>query len=458
MTTHSVPPPSVRPGPDPFPWDELVAWVGRSQVVPVIGEAAMTILDNGKLRPISDILAERLAAECNVQIPNGASVAEVAAMAATVIRPPAALKRKLRRIHDDLLRDLKDENIGGTLQLLAMIDAWPTILTTSTSGLLERAVAYVRREQPKVVVLGRGEQLDVPEGFTSTQPASVVHLFGKISPLLNFPLSDEDILEALRDFQSERQPKRLLDELSNKPLLFIGTSLPDWLMRIFMRSLRRSRLSEDAMIRAVADETAAREPKLVLFLESLGQDTWVYSGDAPSFVQTLYDAWTRSQRQGAPPPQEHASPDPVVFLSYSTKDRAAAERAVSCLRERQLDVWFDRGELTSGNQYDPEIASAIKRCTFFIPLISRNTENASESYFRQEWALAIERLRKQTGSSRRFVVPLVIDDLKTSALTSVPSEFTKLTIQSAPGGQVPEDLLDRLVKELRGIRAAAGGV
>jgi hypothetical protein len=212
------------------------------------------------------------------------------------------------------------------------------------------------------------------------------------------------------------------------------------------------------MIRAVADETTARESKLVLFLESLGQDTWVYAGDVSSFVETLYAQWTRASRTYGPLPPPAPATDSVVFLSYSTKDAPAAVVAARCLQDRQLNVWYDRDRLVGGSHFNPEIAGAIQRCTFFVPILSRNTEDTSESYFREEWRLALERIRRQTGSSRRFVVPLVIDDLRAADLREVPPEFRDVTIQSAPGGLIPPDLIGRLVSDLRSLRSAVGGV
>ena len=84
-------------------------------------------------------------------------------------------------------------------------------------------------------------------------------------------------------------------------------------------------------------------------------------------------------------------PSGAVFLSYASRDAAAAERICTSLRAAGIEVWFDRSELRGGDAWDQSIRKQIKGCALFVPVISRNTHDRDEGYFRLEWKLAVDR-------------------------------------------------------------------
>jgi hypothetical protein len=446
-----------RQAPEPVPWEDLGALIHSGQVVPVIGDAAMTVRWEDEWRTFSDALAERFASECRLSREPHEGVSDLAIRALRDRQVPI-LKSKFRRIHDETLNKTHAAaDLGRSLHSLCALRGFPLILTTCAHGLLERALSLVRATSPDIVVLGESEALDLPPAFEPSARATLVHLFGKVSSRLKFPLTEEDLLESLR-WLYETRPARLLDQLESRNLLLIGNGFPDWLTRMFIRSLRRDRLSDDrSTMKWLAEGETARDPKLVLFLESLASGIFVYGGSIDDFVAKIYATAAQSE------PESSASrtaasrepPESTVFLSFSLNDRSAAEAVVRCLRARNLDVWYEAQELVAGDVFDAKIPPAIKNCVFFMCLLSRHTENQREGYFRQEWGWALQRLPKQTGARRRFIVPLIIDDLDPRSLTTLPDAFTQLSIQSAPRGQVPEELLDELVRELREIRVGS---
>ena len=87
---------------------------------------------------------------------------------------------------------------------------------------------------------------------------------------------------------------------------------------------------------------------------------------------------------------EGQSPKPAstsmgaVFLSYASQDVEAAQRICEALRGAGIEVWFDQSELRGGDAWDHSIRKQIKTCALFIPVISRNTHDRDEGYFRLE--------------------------------------------------------------------------
>jgi len=81
----------------------------------------------------------------------------------------------------------------------------------------------------------------------------------------------------------------------------------------------------------------------------------------------------------------------AVFLSYASQDQEAARRICGALRAAGIEVWFDQSELRGGDAWDRSIRKQIKTCALFVPIISTNTHDRTEGYFRLEWKLAVDR-------------------------------------------------------------------
>ena len=144
----------------------------------------------------------------------------------------------------------------------------------------------------------------------------------------------------------------------------------------------------------------------------------------------------------------------AVFLSYCSDDAAAAQRVAESLREAGISVWFDRDELRGGDAWDNSIRKQIRECALFVPVISANTEEREEGYFRREWNLAVERTLDML-EGKPFLVPVVIDETSERD-GKVPAKFrsvqwTKLTNGNPSPAFVAH--VQRLVR--RGTQASA---
>jgi hypothetical protein len=133
-------------------------------------------------------------------------------------------------------------------------------------------------------------------------------------------------------------------------------------------------------------------------------------------------------------------PSRAVFLSYASQDAEAAQRICESLRAAGIEVWFDQSELRGGDVWDAAIRKQIKACGLFIPIISANTDDRTEGYFRLEWKLAVDRSHLM-ASDRAFLLPVVIDNL-TESDARVPDRFRELQWTTVLGGNAPQALVD----------------
>ena len=68
-----------------------------------------------------------------------------------------------------------------------------------------------------------------------------------------------------------------------------------------------------------------------------------------------------------------------IFLSYSSRDRAAAEAVQYALLGAKHEVFFDRSALPPGGDYHARIQDAIADCDLFVFLITPDSV-CSDSY------------------------------------------------------------------------------
>jgi TolB-like protein/tetratricopeptide (TPR) repeat protein len=147
----------------------------------------------------------------------------------------------------------------------------------------------------------------------------------------------------------------------------------------------------------------------------------------------------------------------AVFLSYASQDAEAARRICDALREAGIEVWFDQSELRGGDAWDRKIREQIRACELFIPIISGNSQDRLEGYFRREWKLAVER-KRDMADEKPFLVPVVIDATPERS-AAVPEGFHDVQWTRLPGGETTSTFTQRiagLIAPNPGIATATG--
>jgi len=79
-----------------------------------------------------------------------------------------------------------------------------------------------------------------------------------------------------------------------------------------------------------------------------------------------------------------------VFLSYASEDRSDELQVKQAFDESGVDIWFEQSVLDSGDNYRLKLKKNIENCSYFVPLISRNTNGMEKRLFRRDWRKAIE--------------------------------------------------------------------
>ncbi len=394
----------------------------------------------------------------------------------TAILPATTLDED---VWEDLLSFIKDAPFEPppALRQLAAITDFDLFITTTFDSLLENAINLERFDEAAsadVLAYAPNRVVDLPtERERLTRPV-VYHLFGKLSASPTCVISDEDLLEYLCALQNESLvPERLFHELEHNHLLVIGSSFSNWLARLFLRMAKRKRLSDPRDVgEVVADDEVSGDERLVAFLQQVSVRTRIYTG-AERFVTELYERWQRRNKGSAatgmsaasnvsgltaspsspgfspvrfvPPARE--MPEHAVFVSYAREDLPAVHRIKAGLEAAGITTWFDMDRLEAGDDYDRKIQRNISRCSYFIPVISENTQSRLEGYFRREWSYALDRARNMADGAL-FILPVSLDGTSSEG-AHVPERFKALHFTQLPGGQVTQEFSQRLAEFLR---------
>ncbi len=331
--------------------------------------------------------------------------------------------------------------------------------------MLARALKTVRQVDAEEIEyapkLPTARRRDIPEA-PSSRYAAVFYLFGKADVQPFFAIHDEDALEFPYMLQTGAGPERMFSQMRSRNLLLIGCTFADWLSRFFIRLSNPDRLFSDQRTKKeyLVGEETTRDRDLIVFLERFSQDSRCYSTDAPGFVSELYRRWRQRNPAGETASEAQAAETPsaggTIFISYSSDDLGAAKSLFADLQKIGGDVaWFDKSALRPGDNWERHILGAIQKCSLFLPLLSSNTEQRTEGYFRLEWDEAAERSRRIEG--RKFIFPIVIDQDYSgnmSRYSLLPERFRAFQYSHAPRGEMSDGLRDEIKEHLRNLRRA----
>ncbi len=440
-------------------WDDLLSFIEERRVIPIVGPELLKITSGDRPQLLYDVLAERLATRLNVdshELPEHYTLNDVVCrfLANRGRREEAYVRLR------GVLKDLEVEPPVALRQLAAITD-FDLFVSTTFDSLLETAINLARFDgvhSTESISYSPNRVTDLPAERERLTRPMVYHLFGKISASPTYVVSEEDLLEYMCALQNEHlAPERLFYELEHSHLLVIGGSLSNWVARLFLRMAKRQRLSAPRDVGEVlADDLLGEEPRLVSFLQQVSVHTRIYSG-AERFVAELHERWqARRKPAGAsadptrflPPARE--MPDNAVFISYAREDLPAVKRIKAGLEAAGVTTWFDLERLESGDDYDLKVQRNIARCSYFIAVISQNTERRLEAYFRREWSYALDRTRNMADGAL-FILPVTIDGTNPVAAL-VPERFRALHFAQLESGEVTPDFARRLAELMRASR------
>ena len=446
-----------------FFWDDLLSHIEEGQVIPIVGQDLLTVETAGAALTYYELLASRLVEQLSTDARNPLDPLPPNYSLSQVVGAYAPFREKRQLVYPRI-KSIVDKTPVPTpapLRELAAITGFHLFVSTTFDTLLAQALneeRFAGRAETTVVKYAPDDVADLPKDYSSGRGTAVFQLMGQVSASPKYTVTECDQLEFIHQLQTaDLRPQRLLDELNKKHLLLLGNSFCDGLARFFLRLTQREPLWKPRETLQVLADSQVHDQRLALFLNHFNCETTVIrDATAVEFVKELFTRW--QQRHPAKPdlaaaPQREGLPIPegAIFVSYARQDSEAAHQLKASLDEYGLEVWLDQKELQPGDEYEKLIQRHIRHCALFLPVISRNTEQRKEGFFRKEWFWAVRRLPDFTGADRKFIFPVVVDDTPPYE-AQVPQEFKEFQWAFAPGGKPPTQFLENVRTTIRELR------
>jgi hypothetical protein len=322
------------------------------------------------------------------------------------------------------LDSLKEEEKDVTLlDMISRMDKFRVFLMASMFKDFEHSLrAYNKNEKFEVlkndtVASSQLSFIDFQNGYRK-----IIYLFDNRDTGM-FAINDEDRLEYLFTLAkiSEIQGS-LLKWLPEKTLLFLGCDFSDWFMRYCIRVLYNRPYEKKPRVYIVNDNSNPLNYRELFF--KTHNINLIHKFPVKKFTQEFFKA-CNSQAEFT-----DRFFGKKAFISYSSRDRAAAESVDQCLYSYGMGTYFDDRDKEVGTHKEliqEEIMDAttvgVMICVISKELIEEVRELTRPSYVRDvEWWAArvrIEGARMGNRSDRFGIVPYFKDD-PTSYIRELP--------------------------------------
>lgn len=432
-------------------WKKLITKIDAGGVVPIVGPELLKITMDGREMLLQEYLARELAQRLKFEVAENASLNEVVS-AYRVNNDPSDAYFVIWEILEGKLPTPEP------LRQLAEIDKLQLFVSTTFDGLMTQALNEVRFGGDARTIPHAYRKPGPGEDVAKLETAPIVYqLFGKVSTEATFVLTQEDLLAFGRLWQNQdHRPPGLTSLLKDKYLVMLGCSFPDWFARFMLCAMKPYSLFTGTAERngVIADEQSRSDKELMLFLSRC--NTHVYpDGGGVEFVRELSKRWKEHVANSAPAARSpNADPDSFVpgsiFISYASEDRKIAAQLSAALEAQGLDVWYDRKQLESGDDYRAKILHNIERSSFFVPVISEHVLTPDRRFFRLEWTHAIEELPLRPRGVP-FLLPFAIDDTRSDA-PLIPPEFKNVQWERVSAGGSTDNFVELCRRRVRSLR------
>ncbi len=126
-----------------------------------------------------------------------------------------------------------------------------------------------------------------------------------------------------------------------------------------------------------------------------------------------------------------------VFLCHAKEDEAKVLAIYERLKQHGIKLWMDKKDLLPGQQWELEIAKAIRESDFVLLFFSR-TSISKRGYVQKEFRIALD-VYDQIPEGRIFLVPVRLDDCE------IPERFKELQYCDL----FDEDSFDKILRAIQ---------
>lgn len=441
---------------EPRDWDDLLKYISKRNLTPIIGKEMYKFKLDDKLVPIDEHLSKQLLAEFGITDQLSLTLPEAVNYLAVVKKEEQLdIKERLNSIVENIVAG----DFPALSDFLSINSLNYYVNTTVYNNVLEEKLRQVRKENARMfksINFSINQPFDDSDDLEKLNKPFVFNVFGSLLDTVDPALSEEEMLEYIGEFKGKMSAKpNIINALKNRNLLFLGCAFPDWMVRFILRLLSNEPLHDwgtKRKIYIINDQTDLRSRQFN-FLENYRVVT--YKGNTGEFVNDLANRWQKfdeDERSKLQIPEKKEQPaDPkLIFLSYTRKDQLAAEALKGSLEKiKNVTCWYDQEAIEAGDKWNSEIQFHIRKADLFIPLISANSLT-HKGAIQDEWRSAANEVgvRNLIGRNEAYLIPVVIDDSDRYD-PNLPDFFRDIDIKTVPNGNPDEKFLNSIKTRLK---------
>ncbi|MEH2249324.1 toll/interleukin-1 receptor domain-containing protein [Nostoc sp.] len=113
-----------------------------------------------------------------------------------------------------------------------------------------------------------------------------------------------------------------------------------------------------------------------------------------------------------------------AFLSHSSQDQEFVSKLVEVLRDHGIPVWYSKTNILGAQQWHDEIGNALKRCDWFLVVLSPNSVDSM--WVKRELIFALQQNRFENK-----IVPIIYQPCNYEQLSWVLPSFQMINFQEA---------------------------
>lgn len=320
------------------------------------------------------------------------------------------------------------EMIDPSLRLLLESKLFRLVITTAFDPILEYALQKIWGEELNVVNIHtpaakhdrtKADILSSGNEFNEINP-TLFYAFGKIeSESSIFAITDDIKIYTIDCWLNIRKPRALLQYIQNKHIIAIGCDFEKWVIKFLWYILsHQSDIPTTSITNNIIDLNTEGKVAVNLSLkydeekksiaDFLERKKFTFFVDSRDFTGRL--GLELLDRLSDTPPMEG-----YFFISYAHEDFDIANKVHTSLTKGKQSVWFDKRKLLFGDDFNDEIKRGIKRCYYFIPILSNTIINdlrngsIRDRYYLKEWQQAEEEFNRRKSSAKEpfIVFPIV---------------------------------------------------
>ncbi len=386
--------------PEEEKWNTLVDQIIAGNVIPVIGSDI--ILDDCDINQfVINLLIKQY------------SINEKCTSFSELIYNPRFPKELRDSIYvwlDAFCSQNKNIRHSKLLERILSIKQFPFVITTSFFPIVENAMKKIWGENNvKTLIFDNNPTTTIKPGIgdinseEDINTPTIYYMFGKHNKGANrFVVTDVDMLDFCKSWLTEGlRPPKLSNVLKKKYLLMLGNNYQDWLFRFIWYSMNMDNNSHVTNIQGAVINNYA-EDSLVQFLNRI--QTFIQKDPVNVIDRIENELRNRTEEKDIyfDKPQKNVE----VFISYSRRNKEVADALYAALKDKRINVWYDKYDLCVGNNWMNDIKDAIESAKLFIPILSKDIVDEVNEFhpYRQEWRIALEH---SYGYARTYICPIV---------------------------------------------------